>query len=232
MEAIRPSREFLEQKYVTENLSAKTIADQLGCSAPTVLRWLRLEGLKSRTRVVRGDIAGKQFNFLIPIEKADITRKDRKPVWWCRCECGRRVKVLVQRLFNGKTKSCGCKLRGASSPGYKGTPHISKSYWNAVVRSATDRKISLSITIGYAEALFVKQNGKCAVSGLDLVACERRFSSGRWTASLDRKDSSLGYEPGNVQWVHKDVNRMKWHYDQDYFVRLCTAIAKHQRSRT
>jgi len=29
------------------------------------------------------------------------------------------------------------------------------------------------------------------------------------TASLDRIDSSKGYESGNIQWVHKQLNNMK-----------------------
>lgn len=32
------------------------------------------------------------------------------------------------------------------------------------------------------------------------------------TASLDRKDNKLGYEEGNVWWVHKMVNRLKNNY--------------------
>lgn len=228
---VSPGREYLEEKYVREGLSAATIAKQLGCSHPTVLRWLRLEGLKLRYRVVRGDITGKPFNFLTPEEKAATSRKDRKTEWWCRCVCGNRVKVLVQRLFSGKTKSCGCRSKGSFSPGYRGTPHVSKSYWNSVVRSAHERGLSVTITPDEIEQLFVAQRGKCALSGLDLVPCEKRFSSGNWTASLDRKDSRLGYELSNVQWVHKDVNRMKWHYDQDYFVRLCSAVSKHMRRR-
>ncbi len=44
------------------------------------------------------------------------------------------------------------------------------------------------------------------------------------TASLDRIDSRLGYEPGNIQWVHKDVNQMKWHLSNDRFIEVCRAV--------
>jgi hypothetical protein len=46
------------------------------------------------------------------------------------------------------------------------------------------------------------------------------------TASLDRIDSSKGYCEDNVQWVHKDINRMKNTFDQDYFISLCKLIAE------
>lgn len=46
------------------------------------------------------------------------------------------------------------------------------------------------------------------------------------TASLDRIDNSKGYEEGNIQWVHKDVNFMKRTYSQEYFIKLCTLISE------
>lgn len=47
------------------------------------------------------------------------------------------------------------------------------------------------------------------------------------TASLDRIDSSKGYVLGNIQWVHKDINKMKLDYDQDYFIDICRRIAEY-----
>jgi len=31
---------------------------------------------------------------------------------------------------------------------------------------------------------------------------------------------------GNIQWVHKDVNKMKSDFAQEYFVKVCTAISE------
>jgi len=45
------------------------------------------------------------------------------------------------------------------------------------------------------------------------------------TASLDRIDSSKGYVKGNLQWVHKDINMMKNHYNQKYFIEICKKVA-------
>jgi hypothetical protein len=45
------------------------------------------------------------------------------------------------------------------------------------------------------------------------------------TASLDRIDSSKGYEIDNIQWVHVMVNMCKNKYPQDKFVEMCKAIA-------
>lgn len=46
------------------------------------------------------------------------------------------------------------------------------------------------------------------------------------TASLDRIDSSKGYIPGNVQWVHKDVNKMKLALSEKRLLELCTLIVQ------
>jgi hypothetical protein len=48
------------------------------------------------------------------------------------------------------------------------------------------------------------------------------------TASLDRIDSSFGYIEGNVQWVHKDINIIKLDYDQDYFIKICSAVCNYK----
>lgn len=44
------------------------------------------------------------------------------------------------------------------------------------------------------------------------------------TASLDRIDSSKGYIEGNVQWVHKYVNVMKWDFSMEEFLDICRKI--------
>lgn len=48
------------------------------------------------------------------------------------------------------------------------------------------------------------------------------------TASLDRKDSLRGYEPDNVQWVHKTVNLIKWELSEEEFLEWCSKITKHK----
>jgi len=55
---------------------------------------------------------------------------------------------------------------------------------------------------------------------------QSRFKE-RGDASLDRIDNSKGYHLNNVQWVHKDVNRMKWIFEQDYFIKLCNKVSEY-----
>lgn len=92
--------------------------------------------------------------------------------------------------------------------------------------NAKRRKIIFSITLKYLNSLFKKQDGKCALSGLDLTFKDKDIEK---TASIDRIDSSRGYVKGNVQWVHKHVNFMKHQLNQDRFIELCKLIAERSR---
>ena len=79
----------------------------------------------------------------------------------------------------------------------------------------------------YLWELYVQQNKKCALTGLDIemkLKDETAYDGYRQIASLDRIDSKHGYCIGNVQWVHKDVNIMKNKFDQDYFLYICKLI--------
>jgi hypothetical protein len=52
------------------------------------------------------------------------------------------------------------------------------------------------------------------------------------TASLDRIDSKLGYIPGNIQWVHKTINRMKVNLPEEDFVYFCRLITDYRNKKT
>jgi hypothetical protein len=46
------------------------------------------------------------------------------------------------------------------------------------------------------------------------------------TASLDRIDNKIGYEVGNVHWVHKEVNMAKGSMSHGDFLSLCRCVYK------
>ncbi|WP_460223720.1 hypothetical protein, partial [Bacillus cereus] len=86
------------------------------------------------------------------------------------------------------------------------------------------------LSIKYIEDLLEKQKFKCAFSG-QLLTISSLYRDKTTTASLDRIDNTKGYIKGNVHWVHKDVNRMKWAFDVDYFIKMCQDISKHTSKR-
>ena len=164
-------------------------------------------------------LEGKTFGTLTVVGVSEVSRNGHYR-YYVRCECGVEKTVLGTHLISGKTISCGCKKGGHKN--WKGSGTVSSTYFSSVKRGAVGGKgrkpIPFDITIEYvADLLDNAQQGKCALTGL-------RISIKDNTASLDRVDSSKGYEKNNVQWLHKDVNMMKRHYSQDYFIYLCKAV--------
>lgn len=175
------------------------------------------------------DISGQKFGKLTAVK--DVARSRNGHVrWLCDCDCGNTKSILSTHLVSGKIKHCGCVKRptGPKHKQWAGCGDISGGFWNQIQRGANGekgrKKLEFSITIEYAWSLFEKQKSKCALSGVD-INLNRTFGKFTGTASLDRIDSGIGYVVGNVQWVHKDVNRMKNSYDQEYFIDVCKKIA-------
>jgi hypothetical protein len=73
------------------------------------------------------------------------------------------------------------------------------------------------------------QNGRCALSGLEIVLIRSHHKQKgiKNSASLDRIDSKYGYISGNCQWVHKDINIMKRSFNQIHFIQMCNAVSGH-----
>ncbi len=68
------------------------------------------------------------------------------------------------------------------------------------------------------------QNHTCALSGVPIALNHTKD----FTASLDRIDSTKPYDIENVQWLHKDINKMKHNLNQARFIELAELIARHK----
>lgn len=110
---------------------------------------------------------------------------------------------------------------GKDHPSWKGCGDIPKSYYTRILKHAKDRDLEVAVTIQDLWELYLGQNGRCSLTGQKI-----HFKSSDQSASLDRIDSSRGYVPGNIQWVLKHINVMKWHFSQIQFIRLCRLVAK------
>ena len=174
------------------------------------------------------DIVGKSFGELF-VEKytGDKQWKSRKAYFYCcKCVCGKQTTANRTNLLTGHTKSCGClkQKKGENNKDWKGCGQISGKYWSSVKNKAhrKSRTLQFTITIDEAWQKFESQKRLCALTGIFL-----EMSCGKRTASLDRIDSNLGYVTDNVQWVHKDINQMKWTLSQDRFIELCECVVRH-----
>jgi len=178
----------------------------------------------------RNEILNHRFGKLVAFEFAGQTQNNKRTLWKCRCDCGNEKIVRSDCLRQGAVTSCGCNanLTGSDSKGWKGFGEISSSLWSRIKIGASKRKLEFSITIEYIWDLFLKQNRKCALTGLDLGLGKKTKDFQARTASLDRIDSKKGYIKGNVQWVDKRINFMKQAFSQDEFVDLCKKVSNYK----
>lgn len=155
--------------------------------------------------------------------------KGRNQFWVCKCECGITKIIRGAHLTGGLTKSCGCLLKRTTNdhPLWTGYGEISKTFFSQIVIHAKERNIPCIVTIEQIWDLFIKQNRKCALSGIDLTfqPCGR---SREGTASLDRIDSTKPYSIDNIQWVHKYINLMKWDLTTDEFKFFCKKVTEYE----
>lgn len=162
---------------------------------------------------------GDKYGLWTVISDAIYTN-GRSAAWLVQCECGRTVRRLAEALVNGKTKACKSCCRTTK---YKNT--FSVSYFNRIKRRAERIGVDIDIDPDYLYDLYIKQDKKCALSGVDIEFSNSWKTKGGQSASLDRIDSTKGYIKSNVQWVHKDINFMKHKFSQDRFIDLCTKVA-------
>jgi hypothetical protein len=87
-------------------------------------------------------------------------------------------------------------------------------------KSAIGRGIAWTLSAEFLDDLFLSQRGRCALSGLPLF-----LGYGEHSISIDRVDSSLGYSPGNVQLVVKEVNVMKHELSNEDFRHICRLVS-------
>jgi hypothetical protein len=144
--------------------------------------------------------------------------------WICKCICGNIKSVWGCHLRSGKTFSC----RVCSEHKHKG--RLNSKLLHHIKYRAKIRNLEFNLTKEYLYDLFYnKQKCKFNLTGYTLTISNtiEGHTKGETTASLDRIDSSKGYTEDNVQWVHKDINKMKNDLLQHQFIELCKAVANH-----
>lgn len=172
-----------------------------------------------------------------PIRKSE---KYRNRAFLVKCKCGNEEVVFISSLRTGASKTCrSCSSRQCMTDNFKATWKLENcgdlggTLFSSMKSRAKSRGISFELTKEFLWQLLVDQNFKCALSGID-IHLSTKLNNSRTnpdykeiTASLDRIDSSKSYTVNNVQWIHKDINKMKNAFNQDYFIEVCSRIFNH-----
>lgn len=216
-------KNWLYEHYITKRMSCVSIAKMLDCHVKTVRNKLKVYGI--RTRIGGEGKSTKREGMRTGM--LTVIRWYKKGIWLCDCDCGKTgIEVTTHNL--NRWKSCGCQANqpGKKNATYKGYKELSGTLVARIKNKARTRGIFFDtelLTSEYLYKLLEKQDFKCSLSGLEISINDR-------TASLDRIDSSQGYVAENIQWVHRDVNQMKWQFSEDRFIEMCGRIFNFNRN--
>lgn len=198
--------------------------------------------MAKRTRGIPADVdllVGKKYDKLSILGKCfDKSLETGRTFVKVSCECGasfsKNLADMIWQQRKGYPNRCkNCYLEARSTNG----KFIKTTYMNNIIQGAKARNITVAIDIAYIELIWGKQNGKCALSGIDLEPPNKilyKDASGKkraryeGTGSLDRIDSSKGYIKGNVQWIHKTLNTMKMGLNEKDFVDWCIKVVNNK----
>lgn len=184
----------------------------------------------------------------------DIRTKGKRTFYHVKCTiCGNDGYVRSDQLERGEAtmcRNCSNKIKyekaksmgvidslGHSDGKHKGCGDLTLTHICAIRLRAKYRGIEWSneLTAEYLWNLFLEQGKKCALTGVDLTLKSNdkntpintpnsNLDYSTFNASLDRVDSTKGYIPGNVQWVHRNINIMKNSFSTDYFIKMCGLV--------
>lgn len=217
-------------RYVNDLVGSVLISREFGISKFKIMNILRKHNVEIR-KIRRPDLSSEEMARLYneglnTWEIAEVIGTDQTTVRRRLKKFGMILKTAAEQSSE-KKKEANCRWTG-----YK---EISGQYWGPTKKAALRRNMEFSVTIEEAWRIFEKQNRKCVLSGEDLYFAEtsENLSKGIQNASLDRIDPNRGYSVDNVQWISKEINKMKWNLDQDHFLRMCKYVADHaKRDRT
>ncbi len=226
-------QEEITDLYINKFYSILKISKKLNISTKKITKLITEYGIKKDNRIKcpNYDLIGRK-NGKILVKSYDHY-ENQIHYWLCICDCGKEVILSSSRLSGSNCAiSCGCSRHptGENNKLYQGNGLISGSYYSGIRITAEKRGLEFLVSIQYLWSLFEKQEKKCAITNLNLtmITDYRNLEKKRQTASLDRIDSSKGYVEGNVQWVHKEINRMKGCLSDQEFINWCKLVVQNK----
>lgn len=217
------NKEWLVHQYLELCKPERQIARELGLKRHNVTYWRKKHGILPRpTYRPPKDLKGYDNGHIIVLESSK--NDDGHTRWKCQCRCGSEFDVSSTEILK-KRKGCAkCRGKNISDTKWSGYGDISREKFGHIKHSAIRRNIDFQVTIEELWDLFLSQNKRCAITNLPIDFSRTHKNRSKATASLDRIDSRQGYIAGNIQWVHKDINRMKSDFDQKYFMELVQLV--------
>src|SRR4051794_31551684 len=107
----------------------------------------------------RINLTNKQFN------NWKVIRPTTGGKWWCQCKCGYERELATSRLKNNYSKQCfKCYTKEQSNQ-----EEFGNYIWLNICHNARRRNKELTVTKEYLYELYIKQDRKCALTGLPII---------------------------------------------------------------
>jgi hypothetical protein len=187
-------------------------------------------GKKGQTKYEGMFHKNQLFNKWIVIDEKVVMIKEARLLCKCtECNITEKYVPIIQLIKNVSKRCsvCGYSRKQNENPAWKGYKEIPFA-WFSKYFLRKGRKKQGEVTIEDIYDLWVKQNKKCNLSGIQIDFIKRKEGV---SASIDRIDSSKEYVKDNIQLVHKDINLMKNHFNQDYFLDICEKIINERKRK-
>lgn len=213
------------EKCVNNGQTYREIAEHYNCDPRKISDFCVKNNIKSR---MRQDLIGVKFGKFKVIE--NLGKKNGKNIWKCKCKCGNTRDMNTSDVNMKIRTSCGCSRKMQNHVNWSGIGDMPGKVFTVVKRGAKIRNLDFNITKQDLWDQFVKQDKKCALSGIDLHF--NKIKDDKYgNCSLDREDNTKGYTVDNIQWVHTSINLMKQDYESDCFIEMCHLISDYNSSK-
>lgn len=147
--------------------------------------------------------------------------------WLCLCECGFQTYIPLNNLMNGSSTQCfTCAKIEAGRKRRTGHGLISGEMWSQIKSNAKKRGYKFDLRIEEAWNRFEYQEGKCALTGEEIVLTGYPFDRKKTTAVLCLINEDKGYKINNIIWIHKKIGKMKSKMSLDVFLELVYKISR------
>lgn len=125
-------------------------------------------------------------------------------LWNCQCECGKCTQVTTHRLLSGKTKSCGCLRNLYVKHGLSSKDKRLYKIWKDMRERCNNPNRKSYRWYGLKGIKVCKEWNDYSI--FYNWSIQNGYTS---TLTIDRIDSSQGYNPTNCQWLSLSDNVRK-----------------------
>ena len=164
---------------------------------------------------------------------------DEKGNLWCHsCEKYRDIRYFHKDINNSyrkfRSKTCTTCTKKRCHNIYirkKGEEALNKILSNILSNArfrAKKNNLEFNLDIMFLKELFIKQEGKCAISGIELtyIIGSNKINT---NISIDKINPNNGYTKDNVQLASVLYNTMKYNLTMDELYESCSIILKNRK---